>query len=237
MNVARGMLYPFFFVAVFILASYATISVLLRTGATVMCPDVRGLVVEEAKRLTESRGLSLRVIRYEPRTDIPYGYITVQKPEANITIRGGRVVNVLVSEGPQLLELPNLINGTLEDAERMLAGKQIEIEKTIYVPSKREGKVIAQIPDSGAKVLEGATVVLFVGQAAHTYYLMPDANAANGPDLSTLTQEMDNKGIKYKLFYGRTDTDSTEPAIKIAATPPRSIFRRDNGVVIVVNGG
>lgn len=234
MNLKKAILYPVVFVAVFALASYATINILLKTGATVMCPDVRGLLVENAKRLTDSRGLSLNVLRYEPRSDIPYGYITVQKPEANITIRKGRVVNVLVSEGPQLLELPNLVNGALEDAEKTLAGKQIEIEKTIYVPGKREGKVMAQIPDSGTKVLEGASIVLFVGQPAHKYYLMPETK---GADMTELTQEMDAKGIKYKLFYGRTDTDLTEPGTKIAATPPRSIIRRDDEVVIIVNGG
>ena len=53
MSVTKAVLYPLFFVAVFILASYGTISILLQTGATVVCPDVRGLVVEEAKRLAE----------------------------------------------------------------------------------------------------------------------------------------------------------------------------------------
>ena len=49
----KGILAVLVPIAVFILASYATISILLKTGATVVCPDVRGLMIEDAKRLTE----------------------------------------------------------------------------------------------------------------------------------------------------------------------------------------
>ena len=105
----------------------------------------------------EGRGLSLVVARYEPRSDIPYGYITVQKPEANITIRKGRVVNVLVSEGPQLIELPGVANMTPEEAGETLAAKQMEVERTIHVPSDRPGRVVAQSPGAGARMLEGSS--------------------------------------------------------------------------------
>jgi eukaryotic-like serine/threonine-protein kinase len=230
----RGILYFLLPIAVFTFSSYMTVSFLLKTGGTVMCPDVRGQKVEEAKRLLEQRGLSLSVLRYEPRTDIPYGYITVQKPEANITTRKGRVVNVLVSEGPQLLELPMVTNQTPEDAEAALKQKQVEVEKTFLVPGRKPGKVVAQIPGAGTKVLEGSTVVLFVGKEASDYYLMPDTKNA---DISALSAELDGKKIKYKISYGKEDSTANGAVAKTAATPARTIFGREDEIMINASGG
>ncbi len=229
----RGILYLLVPIVVFIMSSYMTINILLKTGGTVVCPDVRGQKVEDAKRLAEGRGLSIAVLRYEPRTDVPYGYITVQKPEANITIRKGRVVNVLVSEGPQQVGLPNVTNQLLEEAEATLKQKQLEVEKTVLVPHKKVGKVIAQIPKGDTKVLEGSGVTLFVGKDPQVYYLMPDTRSA---DITALSEEMDSKKIKYKISYTRDDS-TLATGTKTAATPARVIFSGDDDVVINASGG
>ena len=236
----KAILYSFISVLVFLLSTYMTVNLLLKSGGTVICPDVKGQKVEEAKRLMEDRGLSLYVVRYEPRSDIPYGFITVQKPEANITIRKGRVVNVLVSEGPQLIELPILTGQTLEDAKTTLGQKQMEVEKTIFVPSRKAGKVVAQTPAPGTRVLEGSQVVLFVGKDPYEYFLMPDTR---GADMTELSEELDGKKIKYKVSYQRESSYLREdpfglPAVPVrAGTPARTIFSRDDEILINTNGG
>jgi len=238
MKWTRGLLYFIVPILVFCLSLYITVNVLLKTGATVVCPDLRGQRIEDAKRLVEGRGLSLVIVRYEPRNDVPYGLITVQKPEANITIRKGRVVNVLVSEGPQLVEIPSLVSQALEDAEKMLKEKQLELEKTIYVPSRKMGgKVVAQVPNSGTRMLEGGGVTLLVGKEPDMYYLMPDVKAA---DVGALTEELDSKKIKYRLYYGKEKEEN--PALpvavpKVVITPPKSIFSGDDDIVINPSGG
>ena len=166
--------------------------------------------------------------------DVPYGYITVQKPEANITIRKGRVVNVLVSEGPQLVELPGLINQPLEDAEKILKEKQLEVEKTIYVPSAKAGMIVAQIPGAGTKMLEGGTVTLLVGKDPDIYYLMPEVKAA---EMGALTEELDSKKIKYKLYYGKEEFTFPILTPRVVATPPKSIFSGDDDIIISPSGG
>ncbi len=234
MSLKKGILYFFTPIAVFFLSSYMTINILLKTGTTVICPDVRGQKIEDAKRLMENRGLSLSVVRYEPRNDVPYGYITVQKPEANITVRTGRVVMVLVSEGPELIEIPSFLSRPLEEVEAALREKQIEIGKIIYVPYKKPGRVVAQVPEVGTKLLQGSGVTLFVGQEPSTYYLMPDRKDI---DMRALAEELDNKKIKYRLTYGKDDFFSPTPGPKIAPTPPNTIFSRDNEIIINVSGG
>ena len=59
----------------------------------------------------------------------------------------------------------------------------------------------------------------------------------SGADIGALTEEMDNKGIRYKVVYGKIEPDPDQPVMKTTATPSKSIFRREDDVVINVNGG
>ncbi|MBA4418212.1 MAG: hypothetical protein C0392_09935 [Syntrophus sp. (in: bacteria)] len=234
MRLIRVIFYLIAPIAVFIISSYFTVSILLKTGETVICPDVRGQKVEDAKRFVESKGLSLVVLRHETRNDVPYGYITVQKPEASITIRKGRVVNVLVSDGPRQVELPILANEPLREAEAKLKEKQIMIEKIIYVPGKKAGRVFAQMPAGGSKALEGSSVILFAGSDPKTYFLMPDTKDA---DILSLSAEMDSKGIKHKIAYGQGDPLLPGSGSKKTAIAPKTIFSREEEIMLNANGG
>lgn len=220
-------------IIMFILSAYLTIDILLKKQENTICPDVRGKNVEEAKRLIESKGLTLSVLRYERRNDVPYNHITVQKPEANIPIRKGRIVNVLVSEGPELVQVPVLTDQLLEQAEEILNERHIEIEKTIHIPHAKTGRVIAQIPKGGENILEGKKVVLFIGSEKKTYYLMPDINNAN---VLQLIEEMDTKKIKYKTTIEKSGHITPGSKIK-TSIPSKTIFNGEDEISININLG
>jgi beta-lactam-binding protein with PASTA domain len=202
MNWLKKALYVVVPLVVFCLSTYVTIGVLLKSEQTVICPDVRGKSVGEAKKLAKERGLSLEVIRYERRREIPRDHVTVQKPGANIATKKGRVLLVIVSEGMPLVEVPTVTGETLERAQEVLTGKQVPVEKAIPVPGQKEGKVVAQSPRGGESILEGKGVVLFVGARMSVYYLMPDVRDMN-PD--EVEQEMFRKNLKYRASYVRQE--------------------------------
>ena len=144
------------------------------------------------------------------------------------------MVKVLVSEGPQLLDLPNVVDEPLEGAEATLRQKQIEIDKVVHVPSNKPGKIIAQIPKAGTRLLEGSSVILYVGKAPKIYFLMPDLKTA---DISSLSEELDRKKVKHRISYEKEDPALSLPKPKIAATPSRTIFSNEDDILINVNGG
>jgi serine/threonine-protein kinase len=230
----KGLFYfllPFF---VFFVSVYVTIDILLKTGTNVLCPDVRGKTVDEARELAKKKELPLVVLRYENRSDVPYNHITVQKPEANIPIRKGRVIHVIVSEGPKLIEVPNLTGRSLQEAEETLRERNLEIGKIILIPNIREGKVITQVPKGGEKILERKEVNLFVGHDKGKYFLLPDTK-----DLSLwdIQEEMDAKRIKYKVTAPpKNDKISKETVIRLSL-PPRTIFKSGDEVLIYTNSG
>jgi eukaryotic-like serine/threonine-protein kinase len=235
MKLLKVFMYLVVFTAVFLLSGYLTVSILLKTGGTVICPDVRGKNVDDARQLVQSKGLSLAVVKYERRNDVPYNHITIQKPEANISTRKGRVVLVMVSEGPELVRVPGLTGQTIDNVGEILKGINLSIEKTIYVPSQKVGKVIAQLPKGGEDVLEGKGITLFVGTEQKMLYVMPDIKAL---DLSELLNEVNRKGIKHKITYEKSDYSMRlKPTIE-ASIPFKGIFRTDDEIEIkVITGG
>lgn len=216
-------------VVVFGLSTYFTISLLLKFQQTTVCPDVRGKTVEEAREMAHKQGLNLVVLRYERRNDVPYNHITVQKPDANINTKKGRVVYVIVSEGPELMKVPGFVGLTLEETQRVFSEKHLILDKTVMVPhASKAGKVLAQMPAQGSDILEYGKVVLFVGTPPKTYYLMADTKNIN---YNELADELETKGIKYRIHYARSDQAGPRGGIDYSILP-RTIFNSTEEIVI-----
>ncbi|HOE17467.1 MAG TPA: PASTA domain-containing protein [Syntrophorhabdaceae bacterium] len=229
----KNLLYVFIPVAAFILSLYLTIDIVLKGQGTILCPDVRGKRIEEAKKIAEDKGLSLTILRYERRNDVPYNHVTIQKPDANIAIRKDRILYVIVSEGPQLVEIPNLTGQPFEKAAEMLGEKLINIRKIIYVPHERTGRVIAQTPKGGSAILEQGGIILVVGSEHKPYYMLPLVTNAN---IDALLEEMEMKKIRYKIEHGMKEQPAGRPGIR-TSIPPRTVFNNDNELIININTG
>jgi beta-lactam-binding protein with PASTA domain len=215
-------------VLVFILATYLTISIVLKGQKTTICPDIRGKTVEEAKGLVESRGLSFSILRYERRNDVPYNHITIQKPDANINTRLGRIVYVIVSEGPELIKAPGFVGKTLDEARGFMEENRLVLDRIITVPSARVGKVMAQIPAEGTEILQDSKVSFIVGGEQTLYFFIRDTK---NTDVTELAEEMEAKKIRYKINYVRNDRTSRDSGFDLSV-PVRTIFNGSDELVI-----
>jgi beta-lactam-binding protein with PASTA domain len=215
-------------VLVFILATYFTISIVLKGQKTTICPDIRGKTVEEARGLVESRGLSFSILRYERRNDVPYNHITIQKPDANINTRLGRIVYVIVSEGPELIKAPGFVGKTLDEAKGVMEEKRLILDRIITVPSTRVGKVIAQIPAEGTEILQDSKVTFIIGGEQTIYFFLRDTK---NTDVTELAEEMEAKKIKYKINYVRNDRSPRDSGFDLSV-PTKTIFSGSDELTI-----
>ena len=216
-------------VIVFGLSTYLTIGLLLKVQQTTVCPDIRGKTVEDAREIVMNKGLTLAVLRYERRNDVPYNHITVQKPDANISTKKGRVVYVIVSEGPELIRMPGFVGLSTEDAQKMFGEKHLVLDKTIMVPSQKTGRIIAQLPEQGSDVLEYSKVTLFVATEPKTYYLMADLKNINYHELA---DELESRGIKYRIDHApRNDPTSRGTDYSV---PSRTLFASTEEIIITI---
>ncbi len=233
MRSLKALLYCCTFVIVFAVSSYFAMRVLIREEGTITCPDVVGKELSEAKRLAEAADLSVIVSRYEKRKDVAYNYIISQRPEPSIPVRKGRVLSVVVSEGPPLVNVPLVTNHNLTYAEQALREQYIPTKQVINVPSENVGTIVAQSPNSGQNIVDGDGVTLILGSRQKKFFVMPDLV---GRSVTEVTDELEAKRIKYNVTY--VDRPGRPPkTIVQTSIPPRMLFGEDDTIEILAVGG
>lgn len=233
MNWLRAILYCVVFVAVVFISGYVTMKVLIREEGTTPCPDTVGKELPDAKRIAEAKGLNVVVSRYEKRKDVPYNYIISQRPEPGMPVRKGRIVTVVVSEGPLLVNVPQLTGHPLQSAEAAMKERYIPLKQTLQVPSSNVGLIVAQSPRSGRSLVDEEGMTLFVGARPKKYYIMPDLIGKPAPEVLS---ELDAKQIKYRITYVERPGRQARTILETSA-PPRVVIGEDDTIDIKAVGG
>ena len=229
----KALLYCFTFVAVFAISGYLAMRFLIREEGTITCPDIIGKELSDARRLAEKKDLSVIVSRYEKRKDIPYNHIISQRPEPNMAVRKGRILSVVVSEGPLLVSIPLLTNHTLAYAEASLKERYIRVKQVINVPNGTVGSIVAQSPKSGQNIVAEEGMTLFLASTQKKFYLMPDVI---GKPVSEITNELEAKRIKHNVTYVDRPGRPVK-AILETSVPAKTLFGGDETLEIKAVGG
>jgi serine/threonine-protein kinase len=233
MSWLKALLYCCIFIVIFTLSSYFAMRVLIREEGTITCPDIVGKELSDAKRLAEDKDLSVIVSRYEKRKDIAYNYIISQRPEGNMPVRKGRIVSVVVSEGPLLVNVPLVTNHTLSYAEATLKEQYILVKQVINVPNPNVGTIVAQSPKNGQNIVEEGGVTLIVGSRQKKFFIMPDLV---GKSVTEIINELETKQIKYNVTYVERPGRPLKTIVQ-TSIPPKMLFGEDDTLEILAVGG
>ena len=125
-------------------------------------PRVIGRSEQEGIALLESNGFKAGRIIPEYSPDVPEGIIMDQNPRDGLTLSEGERINLTVSLGPELVNVPNFIGKPLDEAEKFLKDKNITYnvsEKPDQVP---ENTVIEQSPKPNEAMDPNGTINLVV---------------------------------------------------------------------------
>ena len=132
--------------------------------AAVVVPDVINQPEESAIAEIERAGLTAEV--NTAPSDADEGLVIEQDPAPGTEVEPGDTVVILVSEGPEAQEMPNVIGQDGEEAEAMLEAEpyelQVSIEETVCSDPVPPGEVCDQEPEPGAEVEPGDSAVLLV---------------------------------------------------------------------------
>jgi beta-lactam-binding protein with PASTA domain len=170
--------YGLLVVAVFVVTAYVAFSFFVRSGVTPV-PKVTGLTRDEATNALADRGLALRRVAAKGRYDdsVPAGRVLRQVPDARTLVKRGSGVDLVMSLGPQRIEVPNLAAKPFPTAQVTLSAIGLTIGKTLiaFAAGQEPGSVVDQDPDAGAMVAPATPVdVLLAGATPGRRYVMPD---------------------------------------------------------------
>ncbi|AXH95583.1 PASTA domain-containing protein [Ornithinimicrobium avium] len=140
----------------------AAVAVVLSDGpAPVDVPDVSGKAQDQASALLQAAGLTVQVAPervFDP--EVPDGAVVSQSPGPSSVARG-TVVTVVVSKGPELVTVPDLVGKQYRQAETMLAELGLTVRRE-DIAGGFFGTVREQSVEPGTEVPTGTEVVVRV---------------------------------------------------------------------------
>ncbi|MDR3277663.1 MAG: PASTA domain-containing protein [Oscillospiraceae bacterium] len=135
---------------------------------TVSVPDVVGLDESAAKSALQMLGFNVSVVSANHAT-VPAGKVLSQTPAAGVSAQAGTAVTIIVSSGPGVETVPNVV-GLDESAAKsalQLLGFTVSV---VYADSSTvpAGKVISQTPEANASKQKGSEVKITVSLGSPT---------------------------------------------------------------------
>jgi serine/threonine protein kinase len=138
----------------------------------VSTPDLQGKSLAEAEEELESLGLSYRIAREEYNETVPKDHIISQEPPAERSVKRGREIDLVLSLGPDLVEVPYLIGSTQLEARLMLSelGLNMKVDRE-YSDEIAPDYVIRQDPGKGFQLARGEGVHVVVSDGKRPFSL------------------------------------------------------------------
>ena len=141
-------------------------------------PDLVGQPLLQSRLVVEGARLQIGQVNERFDDTVKPGLIISQDPPAGTRIPRGSALTLLVSRGPELVEMPVLVGRPLEEARRRLEelGLIVRQVRSAVSPDLEPGTVVDQSPDPGRKVRPAETeVVLTVSVRPGTEGRPPEA--------------------------------------------------------------
>ena len=133
-------------------------------------PRLTGMTEEEALKVLREGGFGIGSRVLEPSDEVEQGLIIRSDPPAGQIVPESTEVSIIVSSGPETLEVPAVVNMTEADARRALENVcdsppclRVVVSRE-FSDTVEEGRVIRQSPEPGEPVEPGATVTIVVSR-------------------------------------------------------------------------
>ncbi len=126
-------------------------------------PDLVGMDRREAEAVLRDLDLSLEIESEQHRLTEPAGEVLGQRPARGEELRAGAIVEVVLSRGPQIVDMPDMLGRPYEDFLTVLEANVFSVdlsrEHSDTVPA---GHVMGQSPEPDARVPQGTDVSVTV---------------------------------------------------------------------------
>ncbi|PID28011.1 MAG: hypothetical protein CSB55_06640 [Candidatus Cloacimonadota bacterium] len=133
-------------------------------GNEVKVPNIVGKNFDTARNKCKKLKLYVQKTGSKHSNDMGKGKVLSQKPGKGMMTKIGRTVEVIVSEGPELVRVPFLDNITSKEARVRLKNTALELGQIKYRYSEDvpKGKIIISTPIAEAEVAKYSAVNIIV---------------------------------------------------------------------------
>ncbi|MCW2545247.1 MAG: serine/threonine protein kinase [Frankiales bacterium] len=216
-------LYGFVLVLAALLSGLLVHALLGNDNNLIKPPSVIGLSQSEAVRTLALEGLRVDKVSGVFSTEREVGTVIAQSPDADFFVRKNGSVDLTVSRGPELVQVPAVVGMSQREAEADLTAVKLKLKVVTRDGNIPVGTVLDMLPRSGSQVNAGTEVSLIVASGK---VQVPDVRGRTIEEaVSILGQAGFGTGLRY--------VDSNETPGRVVAEEPVNVLAPRGSDVIV----
>ena len=148
-----------------------------------LVPDFLGMDYAQVQNNREYTGMYLFYVTEEYSDTAPAGQIIQQDPAADTVLKAGETIRLVVSKGPETVEMPNLIGFTQDGAVKELEARGLVASCFMVVNdgSYAAGCVVRASEEPGTKVAVGTVITVYIAADPSVQITTPEEPSATEP--------------------------------------------------------
>ena len=129
-----------------------------------LVPDFVGMDYAQVQNNREYTGMYLFYVTEEYSDTAPAGQIIRQEPDADTVLKAGETIRLVVSKGPETVEMPSIFGFSQDAAVDMLQKRGLIASCFMVVNdgSYASGCVVSASEEPGAKVTVGSVITVYI---------------------------------------------------------------------------
>lgn len=142
--------------------SGSAIALVVSKGSPVDVPDVTGESLEDAKADLTEAGLKVKVATERINSDIDKGQVAQQTPKQGTQAATGDTVTLTLSKGPPMVEVPDVVGDSVDDAHAALEAAGFEVDEDRGLLGLFGDTVKKQSVKGGGTAPKGSTITITI---------------------------------------------------------------------------
>ena len=209
----------------------STVKITISSGeGSKSIPNVIGATEADATNSLQAAGYKVNV-SYGHSSTVAAGQVISQSPDSSQKGQAGDTITISVSQGPDEIDMPNVVGSTKDAAVAELQSKGFTV--TINEEDKPEaaGTVVGQNPVAGTKLSSGSAVIIAIS-TGHVQVTAPDVR---GMDPKTAVDTLKAAGFNGEMKQELRDEAEGENGKVISTTLiPGTQYPSNTGITIYV---
>ena len=200
-----------------------TVNLIISKGKDrIEVPDLVGLTVEEATAALKSKNLKIGRVSEKFNYTLEAGMIIDGNPPSGSPVRKDSSVDLIISKGPEQVELTNFAGKTSDQAQSELTSAGLIVNSNYeYSETVEIGTVISQTPSDVSTIGKGETIELVISKGPSKIFI------PNVYSLSKLaaTKILEDLGfiVEFKYIANKKTVTNMVPKYGTAVTPGSTV--------------
>jgi len=192
------------------------------SNAPMAVPNLTGLTIEQARTALLNLGLTIGLITLQNDPTAAPDTIIASVPKAGEQVLGGATIDLTVSQGSGVVQIPNVQGQTSQAARSVLEGEPFKFLITIVEEASttvEPGRVTRTSPTIGGDTTKGSSVTIYVstGQATIAVPLVTGLTEAQA------RAKLISSGFIVKVEYIEVTTGNANDGRVIAQDPSMNV--------------